>query len=201
MSGQSEGARAARSLLRTGAAVLLAGLAALPAQAQESDLARCLAIADMAERVRCYDTLAQAEQDRAQGDAASAAAQGDVATASAASSAAPASRPAAPAAPTTPAAANPRDDFGLSAAEREVRRPTEQRQLGSIRTTISSARTVGAGYWQFATEEGSVWRMTEVRRSFRPPAAGDEVIIRRGTLGSYYIDVDNQPALPIRRVD
>jgi hypothetical protein len=181
--------------------MLLAGLAALPAHAQESDLARCLTIADMAERVRCYDTLARAEQDQAQGEDTPAAAQADVPPAPAAPPAAPASRPAAPAAPTTPAAANPRDDFGLSAAEREVRRPTEQRQLDSIRTTISSARTVGAGYWQFATEEGSVWRMTEVRRSFRPPDPGDQVTIRRGTLGSYYIDVDNQPALPIRRVD
>ena len=30
--------------------------------------------------------------------------------------------------------------------------------------------------------------------------AGDEVVIRRGTLGSCYIDVDKQPALPIKRI-
>jgi hypothetical protein len=188
-------------------AALLASAAAVPAPsaaAQRSELARCLAIADIAERVRCYDALARAEQGHDAESSAPAAEQSaspEPAPVTSAPPAPPSPAPVAAAPPPAPAAAAQREEFGLSPAAIESRRPTQDRQLDEISTTIASARTVGAGYWQFVTDEGAVWRLTEVRRSFRPPEPGDDVVIRRGTLGSYYLDVDDQPALPIRRVD
>ena len=206
----------------TGGALLAAGIVvtatmAWPVHAQQSELSRCLSIPDIAERVRCYDAIARAEQGQGQGQEEAQARTAPVTRGPASAEARPAERaataappvrspaptpaPAVAAASTAgPAAEDKRQEFGLSAAELESRRPAEQRQLDALRTTISSAKTIGAGFWQFVTSDGAVWRMTEMRRSFRPPEPGDEVVIRRGTLGSYYIDVGKQPALPIKRI-
>lgn len=167
-----------------------AGLAALCGPAAAQDLGRCLAIPDVNQRVQCYDAIARAQQ-------------AGTATASASASApvaAPVATPAAPdAQPVAPAVAA-RQDFGLSAAQREARLPETQQQLDEVSVTVSTARPVGPGYWQFAMTDGSVWRVEEVLRSFRPPRAGDKVTIVRGALGAYYLDADRQPRVRIKRV-
>ena len=166
-----------------------AGLAALASPASAQDLGRCLAIPDVNQRVQCYDTIARAQQ-----------ASG--AAAPAVPSAAPgaAAAPAVPVAAATPPAADTRQDFGLSAAQRDARLPEAQRQLEEISVTVASARAVGPGYWQLGMTDGSVWRVEEVLRSFRPPRSGDQVSIVRGALGAYYLDADRQPRVRIKRV-
>ena len=170
---------------RTAGTALFAAIAccSMPLQAQEPDLGRCLRIADIAERVACYDAIARAEQEEP----------------------VPADDPGSPP-PGRPepageaAADTPRTEFGLSAAQRESRRPAEARQLDEIEAVVASAQEVGAGYWQFEMGDGATWRVMENRRRFRAPRPGDPVKIRRGSLGSYFLDVDGQPALRIKRV-
>jgi hypothetical protein len=166
--------------------VMLPALAMLAsqAQAQEPDLEKCLQIADVSERVVCYDSIAQVQRMQRQ-----------------ASAAAPAQ--AAVQSPPVLAAGTPgrREEFGLSAVEREQARPERPRQLNEIKAVIASSKAVGAGYWQFTTTDGLIWRLAETSRSFRPPRAGDEVRFRRGRLGSYYLDADKQPTMRVVRVD
>lgn len=171
-------------------ACLAAALALLgsgsAATAQGTDLRQCLAIPDIQERVKCYDALAEAQVRAAPSPAQP-----------------QASSPVPPPPPARQAAApsNPRAEFGRSAAQREEQLPEEQRQLDRVTEAIASARIVGAGYWEFTLTDGSVWRLAEVRRSFRPPRRGDQVEIRRGSLGAYYLDAGGQPSIRIQRVD
>jgi len=177
--------------LRLLPALSLAAVAGATSPAAAQDLTRCLAIKDVPERVRCYDEIARAQQASAPATAAVPAAAPVVRAASTPPPAAPA-----PAAP----ASNPRQDFGLNAAQREARLPRQQRQLDAITAKVATARPVGAGYWQLAMADGTVWRVEEVRSSFRPPEAGDQVTIVRGALGAFYLKADRQAAVRIRRI-
>lgn len=187
------------------AAILLAasGMSASPALAQDSGLARCLAIAEIAARVACYDAIARAEQaGQAPAPPAAVAPAPPAPAAVAPTAPAPAATPAL--VPPVAAAATPeptrREEFGLSAAAREEKKPVEERQLNEITAVVASARTIGAGYWQFAMRDGSVWRLTETRASFRAPEPGDTVVLRRASLGSYLLDADSQPSIRVKRV-
>jgi len=172
-------------------ACLAAALALLgsgsAATAQGTDLRQCLTIPDIQERVKCYDALAEAQVRAAPSPAEPQA-----------SSPVP---PVPPPARQAAAPSTPRAEFGRSAAQREEQLPEGQRQLERVTGAIASARVVGAGYWEFTMADGSVWRLAEVRRSFRPPRRGDEVEIRRGSLGAYYLDAGGQPSIRIQRVD
>lgn len=172
----------------------LTGALSAPALAQQ-DLAACLAIPDMAQRVQCYDAIARSQQAAppaapVQAPAATAPLPAPVA---AAAVPAPVARPAAP-------VSTPQQEFGLTTAQREARRPDAQQQLTELALTVSSAKPVGPGYWQFGMTDGSVWRVEEVMRSFRPPKAGEQVSIVRGALGAFYLDADRQPRVRIKRV-
>lgn len=171
-------------LRRAGAFLLLcAALHASPAGARDTDLQRCLQIADIAQRVACYDAIARAQQAGGENPAPPASGSAAVQTST---SAAP--------------AASPRAEFGLSEARREEARAPEMRQLNEIETELVSIESVGAGYWQFATTDGAIWRLAEASRTFRPPRAGDSVRIRSGRLGSFYLEADRQPSMRIVRI-
>jgi hypothetical protein len=165
------------------AALLAAGAVSTPgaSYAQDSRLAACLAIPEMAARVACYDAIAR--DDAARG-------------------ATPRQQPNPRVQSRAPVAtpANPREEFGLNAAERESRRPTEQQQLERLTFRVASARPVSAGYWQFTMDDGSVWQLTEVRRAFRPAKPGSTVEVRRAALGSYFLLTGGQEAMRVKRL-
>lgn len=168
-------------------------LAAAPASGQDPDLGRCLAIADVAVRIQCYDAVAKARQGVARGPGEAQAEQLPVTPA-------PLQAEAGQAAISAPPAVRPKAEFGLSDAQREKRLPSAEQQLDAMTTTVLSAELVGPGYWQFKIQDGAIWRMAESPGLFRPPQPGDSVQIRRGALGSYYLDADRQPGVRVKRV-
>lgn len=169
-----------RSQYFLGAALVVASatLPATEALAQDRDLEICLAIPDIGNRVSCYDAVARARSEQGR---------------------ATASVPAVANAP-APAVRNPQSDFGLSEARRETQRPVEERVPDSITAVVVSSRIVGAGYWEFVMTDNSVWRLTEVRKTFRRPAAGDEVTIKQGAMNSYHLRLGNQPTMLAVRI-
>ena len=48
--------------------------------------------------------------------------------------------------------------------------------------------------------DGAVWRTSEARQSFVPPRDGEEVRIRKATLGSYLLDVGSQASIRVQRL-
>ena len=167
-----------------------------PAIAQQADLSRCLAITDIAQRVQCYDAIAQSQSRSVEAAPAPSPAPG--AEPSAPLRAEQADRRATAAAQSAPQSALP--TFGLSAAQREAQRNPAEREADELSASVSTVRQVGAGYWRFELSDGTTWELTETRRNFRIPRVGDGISIRRGSLGAFYLDADNQPAIRIRRV-
>ena len=171
-----------------------------PAIAQQADLSRCLAITDIAQRVQCYDAIAQSQSRSVEAAPAPPPAPG--AEPSAPLRAEQADRRATAAAQSAPQSApqSALPTFGLSAAQREAQRNPAEREADELSASVSTVRQVGAGYWRFELSDGTTWELTEARRNFRIPRVGDGISIRRGSLGAFYLDADNQPAIRIRRV-
>jgi hypothetical protein len=98
------------------------------------------------------------------------------------------------------ASASFKAEFGFSPAERDRLLPVEQQQPVNLFFTVGTARLTGPGYWQFVMKEGSTWRTVDIRRAFRAPGPGDAIAIRRGSLGSYFLDFDGQRGMRIKRL-
>ncbi|MFC3102184.1 hypothetical protein [Altererythrobacter lauratis] len=178
--------------------LMIALVLPVTAAAQETDLSRCLAIGNIEERVRCYDLIAEAQVQRAMTNSAGETSAASIPPVSSPAPVAPTATASAAAA-SAPAVATP--TFGLSAAQREARRDPAAREADQLAANVVSARSVGPGYWRFELSDGTVWQLTETRRSFRAPRPGDSIVIRRGALGAFYLDADRQPVIGIRRVD
>lgn len=147
-------------------------LAALPALAQDG-LQRCRAIADATARLTCYDALAAAPKPPAVPVAAAV--------------------PAAPVAATKPAP-KPADNFGLPASKR----PDEAQEVQS---------SVGPSFdgWgpnsRIRLDNGQVWQVTDGTSTSIPERAR-KVAVKRGALGSFYLDIEGLNTSPrVRRVE
>jgi hypothetical protein len=65
---------------------------------------------------------------------------------------------------------------------------------------IVSAGPVGYGKWRVKLEDGGTWETIEAIPLRRDPKAGDEVVIKRGPLGSYMMRIAGQRAARAKRV-
>jgi hypothetical protein len=68
-----------------------------------------------------------------------------------------------------------------------------------ITATIASVRSLGFDKWQVALEDGAVWQTTEGNPYLQAPRAGNNVVIRRGPLGSYMMKIQGQRAVRAMR--
>lgn len=172
-----------KNSISMGSAILFAAAVPLLAIAQGSagsieDLRACRAITVPAERLACYDALAARRL-------------GEPATTG--------SRPTGPVASPTPTAATPvpvpatTSTFGL-----EERRPAD-------RIEMIEARVVGVlDGWSAGSpiqlDNGQVWAVEDSARSFRGMDR-PRVRIRRGLLGSYFLEVEGLSISPrVRRL-
>lgn len=73
-------------------------------------------------------------------------------------------------------------------------------QESEIAGKISSARDYGGGKWQIGLEDGAQWAMTEVWTSPKLPKSGNEVVIKRGALGSYTMRIAGGRSVKVKRV-
>ncbi|MFC7536071.1 hypothetical protein ACFQPG_01660 [Sphingomonas sp. GCM10030256] len=70
-----------------------------------------------------------------------------------------------------------------------------------IKTTVRSARSIGGGKFRIVLADGNaVWETTESYVNFDDPEPGQEIVIKRGPLGSYLLRIDGQRGLKGRRV-
>lgn len=76
--------------------------------------------------------------------------------------------------------------------------PTPEK-IDSVETTLARASIAGDGKWTFVLSDGGTWRQIDSERvSFRN-TAGQEVRVRRATLGSYLLTVGGSRAVRVRR--
>jgi len=161
--------------------------AALPAQAQDS-LQRCRALTDNAARLACYDALA----DAARAPAAAAKPAAPAPVVAPAPVAAPAAKVAAAAPPAS--ARSGEAVFGLP----EKRQPD---RVESVDSTLAD----NFGGWgpnsRIKLANGQVWQVID-GSSVDLPLKARKVSVKRGALGSYYLDIEGLNTSPrVRRVD
>ncbi|WP_380872727.1 hypothetical protein [Sphingomonas sp. DBB INV C78] len=91
------------------------------------------------------------------------------------------------------------DIFGGGSDEKKDE--AQQEEVTEIETTIKSAAPLKGttDRWVIIIEDGARWVQTESKRLNRSPKPGMPIKIRKATLGSYFANVDGQPAIRMRR--
>lgn len=90
--------------------------------------------------------------------------------------------------------------FGLSLSENPIFGNKEDEGVRSIESTIASARLQRNGKWIITLETGAQWRQTSSKRPRRDPKPGQVVIIERGLLGSFNVQIDDKRVFKALRV-
>ena len=72
-------------------------------------------------------------------------------------------------------------------------------EAASLTLKVLSASRDAAGRWRFTLEGDQFWVQTDNESMTFDPKAGSTVVIRKGALGSYHMNVDRQPSILVRR--
>lgn len=72
-------------------------------------------------------------------------------------------------------------------------------EIDLLESTITNVRS-GRRSYEFTIEEGSVWQINSVPMRLRPPEVGDPVVLKKASLGSYFVRIDGQTGVKGKRV-
>ena len=75
----------------------------------------------------------------------------------------------------------------------------QTQELDSIETTLQGASQAGEGRWVFRLADGSSWRQIDSDPVRFQNRAGQEVRVRKASLGSFLLTVGNSRAVRVRR--
>ena len=73
-------------------------------------------------------------------------------------------------------------------------------ELNQIESTVTGAFESGYDGWTIKLADGSTWAQTEGTPIALPPRRGDKVVVKRGTLGAYFLKLGSQPGVKVKRV-
>jgi hypothetical protein len=92
-----------------------------------------------------------------------------------------------------------RDEFGLSEADKRALDPAKSPQPQNMTDAVASIGRRPTGEMIFTLRNGQVWMQIEAETRSRVKA-GDEVTIRKGSLGSFLLVGPDRLAVRVRRV-
>ncbi len=72
-------------------------------------------------------------------------------------------------------------------------------EVDRLTAVVKTAWRGGDGRWDFELDNGAVWRQVDDSSFANDPRAGSKVEIRKGSLGSFFMKVDGQPAFKAHR--
>jgi hypothetical protein len=90
--------------------------------------------------------------------------------------------------------------FGFSVPNVPLFRGESGEQESQIEATIAAAGSLGAGKWQIRLEDDALWQTTEAWLGLSDPRPGQKIVIKRGTLGNYFLRINGQRGIRGRRV-
>lgn len=76
----------------------------------------------------------------------------------------------------------------------------QDEEIKKFETTVTSARRNRDGGWIVALATGGTWEQTDSRELALAPKANQKVEITRGALGTFFVSIDGQIALRMRRI-
>lgn len=93
-----------------------------------------------------------------------------------------------------------RQAFGFSLPSLDIfKRGEPESELDRVQFTLARADQGRDGKWILRTSEGQVWRQTDQKRLTREPRAGSRAEVRNAALGSFFMNIDGQTAIRVRR--
>jgi len=72
-------------------------------------------------------------------------------------------------------------------------------KLDRVELTLARVTTAPGGKLILRTEDGQVWRQTDTVSLGSPPRRGSKLVVRSAVLGSYFMNIDGQTAIRVRR--
>lgn len=76
----------------------------------------------------------------------------------------------------------------------------QDEDIKKFETTVTSARHNRDGGWIVGLATGGTWEQTDSRELALAPKANQKVVITRGALGTYFVSIDGQTPVRMRRI-
>jgi len=76
----------------------------------------------------------------------------------------------------------------------------DNEKVDRLESSVSSARRNRDGGWIVQIAEGGTWEQIDSKSLALSPKPGQKVVVTKGALGSFFMSIDGQAALKMRRV-
>lgn len=73
--------------------------------------------------------------------------------------------------------------------------------LDRLESSIASSTVNSGGKRVYTLNDGSVWEQTDQNPTRMTPSPDTSAVVRRGSLGSYFIKIGNSPEIRVRRIN
>ena len=91
--------------------------------------------------------------------------------------------------------------FGLAIPNLGIFDDEEENEIKQIDSTVAGVGFNSEGGYIIRLADGSRWSQTDTKKLALDPRAGDKVVVKRGALGSYLLRVGKMPGFKVRRVN
>lgn len=75
-----------------------------------------------------------------------------------------------------------------------------ENDIKQIESTVAGVSHNADGGWVLKLADGSVWSQVDDSTLGLPPVRGEKVIVKRGMMGSFYLELGKQPGFKAKRV-
>ena len=90
--------------------------------------------------------------------------------------------------------------FGYSVGSAPLLDAAGGTEVKRLDTTVTSARRARSGGWIITLAEGGTWEQIDSKPLALSPKPGQKVAVTKGSLGSFFVSIDGQPAIKMRRI-
>lgn len=147
-----------------------------PASTRLNALAACQSVAPDAARLACYDREARALTSAAQAGELRVVDRADIRTAR-------------------------RSLFGFTVPHIGLFGGGDEDIANEMTSTIKSVEEVGRGRWRMViADDGAIWETIDSPMRLDPPRPGNKIVIKRASMGSFFLRIDGQLGVKGRRV-
>jgi hypothetical protein len=92
-----------------------------------------------------------------------------------------------------------RQAFGLTLPALSMFDRGKAENVDRITATVSAAARGADGKWLITLDDGALWRQTDDQELYPAPRAGAQVTVRKGALGSFFMDIGRDKAIRVHR--
>ena len=93
-----------------------------------------------------------------------------------------------------------RQAFGLNLPSLSIfDRGEKAEDVDRLTAKVTGAHKLPDGKWVIELEGGAIWRQTDDQELFKEPHPGSAAVVKKGTLGSFFMKIDGDTAFRARR--